>query len=162
MKRCKAEVREIRPFSNGTEAMEWYHENCCQCVRAYFPGEKKNGEQKDYPCQATMERYVRSGKECKLKFYIDLAFISGTIPEPIAEEIGYGPDVEYPQYKTLPWECKKFSDEDDDRFKPPPGPVRPSSPPPGDIRQLSIFPLTFPFLPSEKQPVNAPLESVYP
>lgn len=138
----------MRPFSNGTEAMMWYSHNCEDCKRAFFPGQDAADNPHDYPCDQTMLRYVRLGKECKLKYFIDLAFMSGEIPVPIAEEIGYNA-----QTSRFPFDCKRFSDDDEGYHRPP---VEPKGPPPGDIRQLHIFPLFNEFLPQEKNPVLTP------
>lgn len=103
------------PFSNGTGAMIWYDNNCTRCKKAYFP---KDGE---YPSDKTMKEYCRIGKECKLKFAIDFAFITGEIPMDIAKQIGLG------ELGGLKETCMFFSDNDDDGFVPPKRP-KPENP----------------------------------
>lgn len=114
----------MRPFSNGTEAMIWYDENCTRCSKAYFP---KDGE---YPSDQTMKKYCSIGKECKLKYAIDWAFVTSEIPDEVAAQIGeskYG----------LKSQCMMFSDNDDDRYRPPkkprPRPINPD--------QKDLFPM---------------------
>jgi len=104
------------PFSNGTDAMCWYAENCEKCVKAYFP---KDGI---YPSDKTMKNYCSIGKECKLKYYIDWGFVSGEIPDKIAEQIGK--DKDYGLKQT----CLMFSDDEDDGYKPPKRPKKDPTP----------------------------------
>jgi len=68
------EVKYYMP-SNGTEGMMWYSHNCDRCAKAYHP---KDGE---YPSDKTMKRYCSIGKECKLKYALDWAHVTGTISE---------------------------------------------------------------------------------
>lgn len=96
----------FRPFSNGTSAMIWYSENCETCKKAYFP---KDGE---YPPDKTMKQYCSTGRECKLKYALDFAFITGEIPMNVAEQIG----IEDGGLKET---CMFWSDNEDDGFKPP-------------------------------------------
>lgn len=93
----------IKPFSNGSEAMIWYSENCELCTKAFFP---KNGE---YPSDQTMKNYCSIGKECKLKYSIDLGFITGEIPLYVANQIGWNGSF-------LNENCMMFSDNSDDGF----------------------------------------------
>ena len=100
----------IRPFSNGTEAMQWYDDNCTRCTKAFFP--KIDG---NYPSDTTMKKYCSIGKECKLKYAIDWSFITSEILLDIAKQIGIG------ELGGLKETCMFFSDNDDDRFKYPKG-----------------------------------------
>lgn len=102
------EKETFRPFSNGSEAMVWYVDNCERCSKAYFP---KDGE---YPSDKTMKQYCSSGRECKLKYAIDFGFVTGEIPLDIAKQIGIDE-----QNGGLKESCMMFSDNDDDGFKPP-------------------------------------------
>lgn len=95
----------IIPFSTGTEAINWYANNCEACTKAYFPKEGK-----DYPSDATMRKYCTSGKECKLKYYLDLAFITSELPMKIAAQIGTTP-------YGLKENCMLFTDNTDDGYK---------------------------------------------
>jgi len=72
----------VTPFSNGTEAMVWYSENCATCKRSWHPGER------GFPHEVVLKRYVREGKYCKLQYDLDLGFITGEIPESTAKQIG--------------------------------------------------------------------------
>ncbi len=100
----------MTPFSNGTEAMIWYGNNCEVCTKAYFP---KDGE---YPSDKTMKRYCKIGKECKLKYAIDWSFVSGEIPDDVAAQIGTN---KFGLKET----CMMFSDDEDNRYKPPHKPI---------------------------------------
>jgi len=131
----KKEKEMMQPFSNGTEAMMWQEQNCERCVRAYWP----KGE--DWPKDTTMRHYISIGKECKLKYHIDLGFILGEIPVEIALQIG-AKENEYSRLK-LPWNCIMFSDDEDDGYHPPKRPKRPPTP---DIRQAHLFPLDTNFI----------------
>lgn len=107
----------IRPFSNGSQAMDWYYNNCEQCVKAYFP--KKDGE---WPSCKTMKAYCSIGKECKLKYQVDIGFITGEIPLETAKKIGYTEE------KGFPCSCMMFSDNNDDGFKAPKRPKPDNTP----------------------------------
>lgn len=106
------------PFSNGTEAMCWYGSNCDRCVKAWHPDLNKS-----YPTEKTVQSYVRSGKYCKLQYWIDIGFIEGSIPDEIAQQIGKG---EY----GLKSSCMFFSDNDNDGYK---APKRPKPEPPNQM-----------------------------
>lgn len=99
----------IAPFSSGSEAMFWYGENCEKCTKAFFP--KKQG---DWPSDKTMRQYCSTGKECKLKYAIDVSFITAELPLNIALQVGYKEETE-----EFPDSCMMFSDNDDDRWQPP-------------------------------------------
>jgi hypothetical protein len=103
----------IVPFSSGTEAADWYSENCERCTKAFFPKEDGN-----WPSDSTMKKYCSTGKECKLKYYLDLGFITGEIPADIAVQIGY-------KNETMPDSCMMYSDNEDDRYQPPKQPRKP-------------------------------------
>jgi len=60
----------VKPFSNGTEAMNWKEHNCDQC--------------KLYDNISTDEDMAG----CKSAFHVDLGFITGEIPLMYAEQIG--------------------------------------------------------------------------
>lgn len=96
---------QIRPFSNGSHATDWYGRNCQRCVKAYFP---QRGV--EYPADESMKQYVRIGKECEMKYYIDWSFVTSEIPKRIYNKIGlaHGPV------------CKQFSELKKDRYKPEP------------------------------------------
>lgn len=98
-------MKNIPPFSNGSEAMSWYDSNCERCTRAYFP---KDG---NYPTDQTMKQYCATGKECKMKYDIDFSFITGEIPLETAKNIGM-------EGETFPSRCKMFSDDLNDKYKP--------------------------------------------
>lgn len=100
-------IQTIRPFSNGTEAMMWYEGNCDHCVKAFVG----KGNPPDYD---TTQKLVNLGRECKIKFAIDLGNISGEVSIEIAEQMGYTKE------KGFPWNCLHFSDSDNDRWKPSP------------------------------------------
>ncbi|MBD1398138.1 hypothetical protein H9Q13_13265 [Pontibacter sp. JH31] len=67
-----------------------------------------------------MRKYCSLGKECKLKYQLDLAFITGELPVAIADQIGrstYGLK-----------DCMKFSDNPNDGYKPPKRPAPDNTP----------------------------------
>ena len=114
----RLKMKNYIPFSNGTEAMNWYENNCENCVKAYFPKEDR-----DYPNDKTMKKYIKSGKECKLKYAIDFGFVSGDIPDEVAILIGKRGEM------GLKDSCMLFSDNDDDGYKPPEPPEPPDNTP---------------------------------
>lgn len=75
----------ITPFSCGSEAFDWLSNNCEQCKKAYRP---RTGEPY-LPDFDETKQLVEQGRECKLKFDIDFAFLSGKIPLETAQQIGY-------------------------------------------------------------------------
>jgi hypothetical protein len=95
------------PFSNGTDFMIWYERNCEKCIRAFFPKEGK-----DYPTDQTMKTYCFRGKECKLKYAIDVSVITGEITDDIAKKIGKREGF------GLLNRCKEFSIDQNDAYKP--------------------------------------------
>ena len=111
MAKSKSKEPMIVPFSNGTEAMDWYDRNCENCKHAYLP---KDGE---YPRDKTMRQYVRDGRECPMKYALDWAFVSSELPLEMARRMGYtsGP---------MPHTCLKWSDRGNGGN--PPGPKRPA------------------------------------
>jgi hypothetical protein len=127
------ENTNITPFSNGTEGMMWYDSNCDRCVKAYCPKEGK-----DLPDFEATQKLVNLGRECKLKFALDLSHITGEITEDIAKQIGYK--------DGMPQQCLFFSDNEDDGWKP--APKKPIIP---DPRQLNAFPLDTSNIPIEKK-----------
>lgn len=112
----------VIPFSSGTEGMSWYSRNCENCKKAYLP---KDGE---YPSNKTMKNYIIIGKECKMKYDIDMAFIISEIPIETANKIGVRhPINEGDRSCWLNQTCMHFSDDDNDKYKSPKRP-RPDAP----------------------------------
>jgi len=99
----------MTPFSNGSEAMSWYSENCEKCIKAYFPIKGI------YPSDQTMKSYASKGKECKLKYNIDKSFILGKLDYGIAKRIGL-------TNGRLNHKCEEFSTDKKDAYKPKPRP----------------------------------------
>lgn len=112
------------PFSNGTDFMHWYDQNCGTCVRAFVPANGKN-----LPDFDATQRLVNLGRECRMKFAVDLGIGGGTgeVPDDIAALMGLNGDGTVGQ-------CMMHSDDDNDRWKP-----GPRKPPPEDDRQLMLF-----------------------
>lgn len=117
----ETKTESISPFSNGTEAMCWLDQNCDNCVKAYVPKNPELG----MPDFDTTQRLVNLGRECRLKFAIDLGFITGEIPLEVASVIGYTEE------KGFPEQCMMFSDNDDDGYKP--NPRKPKDEPPSQF-----------------------------
>ena len=118
---------EMTPFSNGSEAIIWYGDNCDQCVKAWFPDPNN-------PVKFTTEKkYVQIGKYCKLQFHLDYGFIVGVISRVTADKIGTQEGCD----TCLKTRCDQFSSDDDDRYK---APKRPKHPP---ANQISIFQTPF-------------------
>lgn len=88
----------VIPFSNGTEAMMWMDNNCDCCARAYHP--RSDGE---WPSDKTMRQYCRDGRECPMKYAIDIAHITGEMLLEVAEKVGYADD-------RMPVKCKEWKD----------------------------------------------------
>lgn len=111
----------MRPFSNGTESMIWYDNNCCTCKKAWH---SKDG---NYPKEETLKAYVRQGKYCKLQYDLDLGFVISEIPESTADQIGTTHKSE--TYCTLKETCMMWSEKDEDDNRPRPRKPRdPSGP----------------------------------
>ena len=93
----------ITPFSTGTGHAEWQDVNCECCAKCYQPPIRR-GEQQ-WPSDKTMRQYVKDGRECPMKYALDLAWMDGTMPLDMALEVGYNPDGEYPQWpnRCLKW-----------------------------------------------------------
>lgn len=89
----------ITPFANGSEATNYMAFHCDKCSRAYRP---KEGE--ELPGIDETKQLIALGKECRMKAYLDLGFITGEIPLEIANEIGY----ENERLES----CKKFTTEE--------------------------------------------------
>lgn len=62
--------KPFRPFSNGSEAMDWQSRNCGKCM--------------NYENNSTSEETAK----CKLAYHIDFGFVSSEIPLWVAKEIG--------------------------------------------------------------------------
>lgn len=106
----KHEVQKITPFSNGTEFMYWLDENCDRCVKAFRPAKGK-----DMPDYDTTQKLVNLGRECKIKFAVDVATgLDIPIPEDVARLEGWTPETGWK------WNCMLYSDNDDDGWKPAP------------------------------------------
>lgn len=113
------------PFSNGTEFMYWQADNCDTCVRAFRPAKGK-----ELPDFGATQRLVNLGRECRIKFAIELGVGCGTgeMPDDVAALAGWKGEG------GLPWDCMMHSDDDNDRWKP-----GPRKPPPEDDRQIMLF-----------------------
>lgn len=95
-------TQEIDPFSNGTEYMFWTDENCCKCKKAYWADEMPDFDE--------TQKLIAEGKECPLKFALELHSVCGGLTREIVDRIGYEND-------RLSWDCKEFEErtiEDDD------------------------------------------------
>ena len=116
MAKQKTEQLRSIPFSNGSEFMFWQEENCCRCVKA-------NWGQHDYN---KTQKLVNLGIECPLKFDMELNSFDGTISDETAFEIGCTRPPEQQKngrFCTLFRQCKRFSDKDDDKWKPTTKPI---------------------------------------
>lgn len=112
----------MTPFSNGSDYMHWTAQNCDTCVRAYQP---KGTELPDFD---TTQKLVNLGRECRIKFAIELGAGggSGEVPDDVAALAGWKGD-------GWPQQCMMHSDDEDDRWRPKP------KTPPEDPRQLMLF-----------------------
>jgi hypothetical protein len=77
----------VLPFSNGTEAEGWMHQNCDKCYK--------------YETESKSERTAK----CKLSYHLSLGFIKGNIPLWVAKEIGCEYDPLY--HVTLMNNCRE-------------------------------------------------------
>jgi hypothetical protein len=98
-------AEKITPFSTGTGHAEWQDSNCDCCKKCYQPP-VKNGDI-TWPKDKTMRQYVRDGRECEMKYSLDMAWIDGTMPLEMALKVGYDPDGNYPRW---PQRCKEWVD----------------------------------------------------
>lgn len=62
--------KQVKPFSNASEAICWQAHNCLKCE--LYENESKTEQEAG----------------CIPAFYIDLGFITGEMPEKYAEQIG--------------------------------------------------------------------------
>ena len=113
----------IQPFSNGTEHAYWQDVNCESCKKCYQPPIKK-GEQQ-WPSDKTMRQYVRDGRECEMKYVLDISWIEGKMPLDVAERIGYSRDF------GLDRKCKEWQDRGNGG-----NPRRPKAPKPVPDNQM--------------------------
>ncbi len=113
------------PFSSGTEFMDWQENNCCTCVRAYKP----KGPRYELPDYRVTQKLVNLGRECPMKFAMELGAGggSGEMPDDLAARVGWKGEG------GLPWDCMMHSDDDSDGWKPTP------RVPPEDPRQFMLF-----------------------
>ena len=81
-------MKELIPFSNGTEADYWQINNCHKCALYEF------------------ESTDISAAGCKLAFELDFGRISGTISDEAAKGIGYT-QIDN-KFVTLADRCKQF------------------------------------------------------
>lgn len=105
----KTEIQTVRPFSSGSEAMDWQWNNCDRCVRAFKPAEGKN-----MPDYSTTQKLVNLGRECTMKYAIDMGYMTGEVSVEIAALVGWTEE------KGWPDSCMMFSDDDNDEWKPAP------------------------------------------
>jgi len=75
----------VRPFSSGTEGLDWCEANCERC--------QLNG-------------YKRGGEPCPMEQAVAEGFIRGTIPADLA--VGYGATVTSPGFCRMPRQCARF------------------------------------------------------
>lgn len=94
-----------------------------------FKSKSENGP----PDFAATKRLVNLGMECKMKFHIDLGFVTGEVPIETAKLVGWTEENGWPS------DCMMYSDDRDDGWKPPPR--KPKEPPDNQ--------LCFPFLINE-------------
>lgn len=104
--------------------MRWYDQNCGQCTRAMH--------MKEMPDFDVTQKMVNLGRECRLKFALEIGVGGGTgeIADDVAAVIGTGPNG-----CGLKETCMMFSDKEDDRWRPPNN----RKPPPEDQRQFMLF-----------------------
>lgn len=124
MAKTKEKPAMMAPFSNGTEAMMWADRNCDCCAKAYHPA--VDG---DWPKDSTMRQYCRDGRECPMKYAIDVAHVTGEIPLGMAQRVGYDPAIG----PRMPSKCKEWKDRGDGG-----NPSGPKQPRPVPANQLSM------------------------
>lgn len=81
--------KNVRPFSCGTQDIDWQDRNCCRCAR--LP-------------DGFWEQYWKMESGCEIFDALSFAAVDdGTITEEIAERMGYvgGPPFDYT------WDCKE-------------------------------------------------------
>jgi len=126
----KEAPKMVVPFSNGSEACDWYSNNCSCCKKAWHPDPNK-----PTPSMKTMKEYRRIGKYCPMQFDIDDAFVTGEIPAETYQKIWpNGRWYEQPEDSNRSDSCAHWSDDNNDGFN---YPKRPQKPPPAN--QLPLF-----------------------
>lgn len=93
----------VRPFSSGSEAMNWKCNNCDECVKNYFFRHPDKLEH-EFDFDDSL-KIVSDGLECAGKLSIDLGFITGEISQSASDWI-FGNDVG--------GDCIHFSDDEND------------------------------------------------
>ena len=114
---------QVRPFSSGTGAMIWMCNNCERCVKYC---DDLNIE------ESTRRSYLRSGKMCKIQYYLGWGHVYGYIPKSIAPLAGWTEEKGWPE------QCMLYSDNDDDRWRPPKKP-KPDPTPDNQVLLFSEF-----------------------
>ena len=79
-------MKTVKPFSNGSEAMNWLGNNCDECWKSKFYN--RGDKPADY--------------RCRLNYWISLGMVSGEIPLYVAKRIGTDGE-------SLNQKCKNFS-----------------------------------------------------
>ena len=105
----------FRPFSSGSEAVDWICANCGECKKAMMCYDPEGYENfRDGGKSETL-----SGLNCFGEYALGVGFITGKIPEEISIWMG-GTESE------LPSQCRFFSDNDNDRPDRRPPPIPPN------------------------------------
>ena len=105
----------FRPFSSGSEAVDWICSNCGECKKAMMCYDPEGYENfKDGGKSETL-----SGLNCFGEYALGVGFITGKIPEEVSIWMG-GTESE------LPSQCRFFSDNDNDRPDRRPPPIPPN------------------------------------
>ncbi len=128
MEKTQENPTTIIPFSTGTGHAEWQDVNCDYCAKSYQPP-IRNGYQQ-WPSDKTMRQYCRDGRECPMKYALDIAWIDGSMPIDMALKVGYKPDGEHPRW---PARCVEWKDRGDGG-----NPRGPKKPRPVPANQLSM------------------------
>ena len=95
-----------------------------------------------WPCDKTMRRYVRDGRECPMKYALDMAWMDGTMPLDMAERVGYD--------GNFPARCKEWKERGNGG-----NPRSPRKPKPVPDNQM-VMPFIFEEI-GEKEPMRVTL-----
>lgn len=86
------------PFSNGSEAMHWYENNCDKCKKSYS----------EYPDPAETEELVEAGAYCSLQWTLEKAQWDDFDDSCLDGPNGIGRLLGNPSYPA--WRCQQFVD----------------------------------------------------
>ena len=92
-------MKQITPFSNGSEGFDWINRNCYQCAKAFIPDESFFSSMQD-----VFEEAFKQGREYPMKYHLEISMITSKMPEDEAIKMGFEQDGTW----GMPRKCKEF------------------------------------------------------